>query len=141
MAEPKCAAYKPKKIENMKIVKARRVDRSKDRWLIECENGRHYEIALPGMVIPADVIVEEYIQKNFSILNRVETLIDNSRKQLICITGIKLYEKEFVEFINTPVVDATIRCSDQKHHSNDWVCWDGVIVINNSVPLEEKVND
>ena len=98
------------------------------------------ETELGEMTYSGDLPVPvEAKDKPESILSKIEAIKRNARKEGVRVEAVSLGKKEYTDFINTPVVSRTIQAlriagTAAKRH----IMWDGMQIVNNSIPLEEK---
>ena len=113
-------------------------------WIVTYEDGTHdvvyssHHLSIyPNVAKPED--------ETESILKRIETLKYNARKQGIFITEIFLDNNNYMALINLPTVDLVIKTShlsgiwsDELSNTKKHITWDGIHIVNNSLPLPEK---
>ena len=77
-------------------------------------------------------------EKPEPILSKIEAIKDNARKEGVYMGLIFLEKKDYIEFINTPVVSRMIQALRLADTARRHIMWDGVQIVNNSLPLEVK---
>ena len=90
------------------------------------------------MVVKNEIGPVSNLGDNSAILSKIKAVIYNARREGVYIVTIFLDKKDYAEFVHTTEIFNIIKTLNLGVVSYDHILWDGVQIVNNSLPLEEK---